>query len=374
MKYWRGYLTAAIFAVFTWGLREFARAHTALVDLIYPYVTRMAQNFLVDWNGSVEYCLWQVLLLVILALVIASIVLMIVFKWNPFQWFGWVCAVVTAVIFLNTVVYGLNEFAGPLSDDIRLEETDYTVTELEKAAAYFRDQANELADQVERDISGNVIFADFDTLADQAADGFEHLVYEESESVFAGSLVPVKKLGWPDQFTARGITGITVGLTGEAAVNPQTPGVMLPFAICREMARRMCIAIDRDASFGAYLACMANSDVQFRYSGALMGYRYCLKVLESLEESAGESRSARVMASENLNLQHDLRVCDEFFGDAKMKDEGTCDLLTSWHIQEIVLPALMVEEEAFDPMDKTQVDLSGLVNAEQENTDEEDTQ
>ena len=374
MKYWRGYLTAAIFGVFTWGLREFAKGHSALVDMIYPYVTRMVQNFLVDWNSTVDYCLWQVLLLMLLALVIASIVLMIVFKWNIIQWFGWVCAVGAVVVFLNTGIYGLNEFAGPLSDDIRLEETDYTVTELENAAAYYRDQANRLSEQVERDISGNVVFADLDTLKVQAADGFEVLVYEQSEPIFAGSLEPVKTLSWADRFTARGITGMTVGLTGEAAVNPQTPAVMQPFAICREMVRRMCIVIERDASFGAYLACMANSDLQFQYSGALMGYRYCLKALESLEESTGNARTARVSAEETPELQHDLQICDEFFGDAQQKDGDTCDLLTSWHIQEVVLPSLVVEEEVFDPMDKTQVDLSGLANAKQESTDEEDTQ
>ena len=134
MKYWRGYLTAAILVAITWALREFARTHTALVDMIYPYVTRMVQNFLVDWNSTVDYCLWQVLVLVILALVIASVVLMIVLKWNVIQWFGWVCTVVAAVWFLNTAAFGLNEFSGPLSEDIRLEEMDYTVTELEEAA------------------------------------------------------------------------------------------------------------------------------------------------------------------------------------------------------------------------------------------------
>ncbi len=369
MKYWRGYLTAAILAAATWGLREFAAAHTALVDMIYPYVTRMAQNFLVDWNSTVDYCIWQVLLLVILALVIASVVLMIVLKWNPIQWFGWVCAVAAAIIFLNTGIFGLNEFSGPLSEDVRLEETDYTITELEKAAVYYLEQANALADKVERSSSGEVVFADFDTLAKQAADGFETLVYEESEPVFAGSLEPVKKLGWAEHFTARGITGVTVGITGEAAVNPQTPAVMLPFAMCREMAHRMCIAIERDASFAAYLSCMANEDLQFQYSGALMGYRYCLKALEALDASTGSTHAAGVAQLENRNLDYDLALCDAFFGSKEMKDTQVCDLLTSWHIQEVVLPTLIVEEEAFDPFDKTQVDLSGIV--EQENSNEE---
>ena len=367
MKYWRGYLTAAILAAATWGLREFAAAHTALVDMIYPYVTRMAQNFLVDWNSTVDFCIWQVLLLVILTLVIASVVVMIVLKWNPIQWFGWVCAVAAAIVFLNTGIFGLNAFAGPLSEDVRLEETDYTITELEKAAVYYLEQANALADKVERSGSGEVVFADFDILAERAADGFEILVYEESEPVFAGSLKPVKKLGWAEHFTARGITGVTVGITGEAAVNPQTPAVMLPFAMCREMAHRMCIAIERDASFAAYLSCMANEDLQFQYSGALMGYRYCLKALEALDASAGSAHAAGVAQLENKNLDSDLALCDGFFGSKEMKDAQVCDLLTSWHIQEVVLPTLVVEEEVFDPFDKTQVDLSGIVEQEKPN-------
>ena len=38
------------------------------------------------------------------------------------------------------------------------------------------------------------------------------------------------------------------------------------------------------------------------------------------------------------------------------------DLLVAWHIQQIVLPDLTVEEDPFDPYDSTQVDLSGNVN------------
>ena len=38
------------------------------------------------------------------------------------------------------------------------------------------------------------------------------------------------------------------------------------------------------------------------------------------------------------------------------------DLLVSWHIQQIVLPSITVEEDPFDPYDPGQVDLSGNVN------------
>lgn len=358
MKYWRGYLVAAILAACTWALREFARAHSVLVDMIYPYVTRMAQSFLAEWSSGVDFCVWQMLLLAMIALVVASAVLMIIFKWNPIQWGGWVCAAVALVVFINAGVFGLNQFSGPLSEDMRLEETGYNIAELEDAAVYYRDQANALAGQVMRDSNGDVLYADFETLAGQAAKGFENLVYERSLSVFAGSMEPVKKLGWVGRFTAKGVTGVTVSLTGEAAVNPQVPSVILPFAMCREMARRASIAVDRDASFAAYFACLANEDVQFQYSGALMGYRYCLKALEELDQVTGDGAATRVASQANANVMHDIAVCNGFFGNRKTPDATTCDLLTSWHIQEIVLPTLLEEEQLFDPMDKTQVDLS----------------
>ncbi len=358
MKYWRGYLTAAILLACTWALREFAKAHVVLVDMIYPYVSRMSQVFLAGWSGGVSFCVWQMLLLLLLALVIASAVLMIICKWNPIRWGGWVCTVIAAVVFLNTGLYGLNQFSGPLSEDIRLQETDYTITELENAAIYYRDQANALADQVSRDSKGNVSLADFDTVANQAAKGFEALVYEQSLSVFAGPMEPVKKLGWAGRYTAQGVTGVTVGLTGEAAVNPQVPAVMLPFAMCREMARRASIVIERDASFGAFLACKTNTDVHFQYAGYLMGYRYCLKALETLDSVTDAGTAARVAAEESKRVTNDIALCNAFYGDGEMADGDVCDLFTSWYIQEIVLPSQVEEEALFDPMDKSQVDLS----------------
>lgn len=363
MKYWFGYLTAGILLACSWALRAFAKAHSVLVDMIYPYVSRMAQTFLAGWSSGANFCMWQTLLLVAVALTLGLAVLVIVFKWNPIRWLGWLCTAVAAVVLLNTCLYGLNDYSGPLSEDVRLEETDYTITELENATLYYLEQASELAAQVQRDAAGNVVFEEFDVLAVKAADGFDELVYGQSLSVFAGPTEPVKKLGWTGYYTARGITGVTVGLTGEAAVNPKTPGVLMPFAMCREMARRASITNLRDTGFAAYMACMSNKDVQFRYSGALMGYRYCLLALQSLDAVTDSGAAARVAALESAQLRQDLAVCNDFYGRNEQADVQACKLLTSWHIQEVVLPTLGEEEAGFNPMDKTQVDLSDHPNA-----------
>ena len=361
MKYWRGYLVAAILAACTWGFREFAQTHSKLVDMVYPYVTRMVQTFMANWSSGVEFCLWQAILLALVVVAVASIVLMIIFKWNPIQWFGWIVAVASLILLLHTGIFGMNEFAGPIAEDIRLSEIDYDDQQLEAAAAYYRDKANELSGQV----SGAA--ADLATLNKQAVSGFENLVYDQYYSVFAGSTLPVKELDMAEWFTGRGEMGYTVAITGEAALNPETPDFMKPFAVSREMCYRMCIASNRDKHFGAALACMANDNAAFRYAGYLMAYRYCLNALP-------QSMASTVNAQANSKVREDVDTWDAFVAPAEaltaeraekdgLKDTVNAEiaeLLTRWHYQEVVIPSITEPEVEFDPYDETQVDLTGL--------------
>ena len=148
MKYWRGYLTAFIFAAITWGLIQLGQNFSELVDMVYPYVIRTAQTMLAQWSGSVDFVVWQVLLLALLVIGLAGVALMIILKWNPFQCFGWVLAVASCIYMLHTLVFGLNYFAGPIHEDIRLEMVSYNVEELTEAAEYYQSKANALAGEV----------------------------------------------------------------------------------------------------------------------------------------------------------------------------------------------------------------------------------
>ena len=388
MKYLRGYLVAAIFGAIAWVLMQFGQRYTELVDMVYPYVIRTVQTFLAEWTGGVDFCVWQLLAVALGALILASVVLMVVLKWNPIQWAGWVLAVFAGIYMLHTMAWGLNYYAGDLADDLRMDVGQYNLEELTEAAEYYRDKANDLAEQVTRDSSGNVNFSEFDMLAEMAGEGFQTLVYDHSYPIFAGSTLPVKQLGWADMYSAMGITGVTFGLTGEAAVNPQIPPVSLPFTMCHEMAHRMCIAPERDANFAAFLACAFHEDVQFRYSGYFMAYRYCYNALSGVNTQSASAAAARVANGVSDLLQADLEEYNRFFSSRKdnfatnvadtandtyLKVSGdasgiasygqVCDLLVNWHIKTVVLPSLTIEEKVFDPYDESQVDLSGIVNA-----------
>lgn len=374
MKYWRGYLVAVAVLVCTVALTAFASSHWVLVDMIYPYVSRMIMEYLANRNAAISGCIGQTItVLGVLALIVA-IAYTVWRKRNPIAWIGWVLAAVMTLNLANVVVYGLNRYSGPLSDDIRIQAKEYSVSELEAATKYFQDKANELAGQVSRDGKGNVQFSDFKTLANQAGDGFRTLTYEEHISTFAGTTLPVKKLGFPLLNSLFGNAGVMIPLTGEAAVNPRVPDVGLPFVMCRMMAKRISIANDQDAAVAAFLACQANESLEFQYSGYLMAYRFCYQELETLPSGASRFRQ-----TESSKLRWDIDHYDNSFAarddmaySKSSNEEGApvrsnvADLLVNWHVQKIILPLHLEEDKMFDPMDETQVDLSGLPNVKTE--------
>ena len=387
MKYWTGYITAGIIGAITWALLQLAERFTALVDMVYPYVSRTLMGYLTDWSSGADFCLWQMAAIIFAVVVIASVVLMIIMKWNPIRWLGWVLAACSVVFFLNTVVFGLNYHAGSIADDIRMEVKEYSAAELMEAAEYYRDKANALAPKVERDVKGEVVFENFDTLAEKAGAGFDELVSGNKFAIFAGSTTPVKELGWADMYTSMGITGFTFGLTGEAAVNPNIPALCLPFTMCHEMAHRMSIANEGDANFAAFLACQANEDIQYRYSAYFMAYRYCYNALLS----SGGNEAAKVAAGACAELKNDMSSYSAFFSekrdekatkvadtvnDTYLKTSGdedgvasyanVTDLLYSWYYQQEILPTQIEEEEEFDPFDETQVDLTDTTEPQEE--------
>ena len=382
MKYWRGYIVAALCAALTLALMAFSESHGALVDMIYPYASRLIQTSLAEWTAGVDFCLWQLVVIVLGVVALASIVVMIALRWNFFQWLGWVLAVCSCLYMFHTGLYGLNSYAGPLSEDIRLEEASFTVTEMVDATRYYMEKADALATHVPRNPDGTPNYPAFEDLAAMASEGFHHLTHDQYYAVFSGSDLPVKKLGWADLYTSMGITGVTMPLTGEAAVNPQTPVVAQPFVMCHEMCHRTCIALERDANLGAYLACIAHSDPMYQYSGYFMAFRYCYNALMGVGTTAARAAANQIYSQIGDTMRQDLQYYNDFFNqnrneaaanlansanDAYIKASGdeagvasynqVSDLLISWYIQEIYLPAHQEEVIPFDPTDRDQVDL-----------------
>ena len=385
MKYWRGYLAAIIFAAIAWGFVSFAKAHPVLIDLVYPYLARIYTSSVTGWAAGTSACIWQVLILFGVVVMIASGVLMVMFRWNFVQWLGWVLAAVVGVNMITTVSSGLNAYASPLADDIRLTVSDYTVTELNEAALYFRDQANQLSINLPRNEDKTVAITSFEEVAAVGHLGFDVLTYEKANSVFACVTdAPVKKLSMPGLFAGKGESGITVAITGESAVNPRVPDAAIPFAICKELSARISIYSEADTNFAAFLACANHPDPLYQYSGYLMAYYYCREALMSIPTSTAQSYAEQVSKDIFDIVVVDLLSIYDFYGEAEVTANvqaqanitasdsevtlisfssysDVTDLLVSWHIQDIVLPNQPQDntEPEFDPYDKNEVFNNG---------------
>lgn len=357
MKYWRGYLAALIFFAISMAATWFALGHSTLVDMIYPYMTRLIVGTIADWSAGFAGCLWQTLLIVLVVLGVGGLVATILTKRSVIRYIGWVLAVVCFISMGNNLLFGLNQYASPVNEDVRLDMTDYTVAELSEATKYYRDKANALADTVERDSKGKLKLPEFEELAVLAAGGFKNLTYQHAISLFAGTTAPVKELGFA--FLYGGKTGQTVALTGEACVNPNVPNIAMPYAICREMSKRMTIVGEEDSKYAAFLASVANDSKIFKYSGYCIAYYYCYNTLAQVPTDTAQQSAKTLHTGALPNLKADMADFEKFFG--KFQDpegDSVADMLVSDYVQAYITPLHREEEITFDPLDKNQVDLN----------------
>ena len=317
MKKYLGFFVAGGAALLTCVITMLARRHRQLLDAFYPYVTRWLQNILAAISNLFPFTLWQALVIGLGLLLLGTLALVIWKKGSVIRWLGWMLALASIIWCAHTGIYGLNFYASALSQDIRLEQTPLQQTDLENALLFFRDKANALAAQLPRDKNGNLLLDDFDGLSQKAGDGYKNLT-QDGFAVFSGSVLPPKKLAWSSLYTAMGICGISIPLTGEACVNPRIPNMAQPFVMCHEMAHRMCIALEDDANFAAFLACEANEDLQFQYSAYYMAYRYCYNSLAKTDRAALK----QIHAGISDLFRRDLNVYDSFFAQEK-KDVAT---------------------------------------------------
>jgi hypothetical protein len=107
------------------------------------------------------------------------------------------------------------------------------------------------------------------------------------------------------------------------------------------------------------------------YFGASRSAVRSEKVKNALLEALPEAAANEIAAHANTQLRNDVQDWEEFVDrgitednahEMSLADEDVAKLLVSWHYQQIVLPSITEPEVDFDPMDESQVDLSGLPN------------
>ena len=300
------FLLAVLFAALTGLLILWARTAPEAFFSVYPTLSRSLLRLLSWLTGWFPFALWEILVLVLAFWLIFSLV-RTVKKREPFlKWVAGVLLTASVGVFLFVGIWGLNHYGPTVDEALELPVRKYTVEELTEATKYYAAEASRLAGLVPREENGEVDFADFSALAQQAGEGYD--VLESQYELFSGSHRRVKKLASWRMFSEFGTTGIFICLTGESCVNPDTYEVWIPFTMCHEIGHRQAVAAEDGANFCAYLACMASERVEFRYSGAFAAYVYCNNALYSADRDAASdiwwSLDERVRADSDAATAH----------------------------------------------------------------------
>lgn len=282
-----------------------AKFLTPFVFSFYPDLSRGAVKVIAAVTSVIPIALCELLLVFLLFWFVFTLVRAIK-RARMVRWLTGllllVCIVVTAFVGL----WGLNYYAPPMQERLGLPKDKYTAQELKEATIYYRDMANALAPQVERDGDGVMAEYDFDALAKQAGEGFETLA--ETYDCFDGSTVRVKKLLSSPLMGKIGMTGGFICLTGESCVSTTTHTASMPFTMCHEIGHRMAFAREDEANFAGFLACTASERPEFRYSGYYAAFRYCYNALYSADpQAAGEvwaGVSAGIAADWDASVEH----------------------------------------------------------------------
>ena len=275
-------IAAAVLLVLTAAVVLTAKYAPELFSLWYPGFSQGILGAIGSVTEEVPLPLWEIGVAVLAVLFVWLLVRS--FKKKRFwRWVSGLVLLASFLLFSFVTFWGAGHLLPTMSERI-VTLRDSTASELYEATAYYAACLDALAPEMTRGADGKVIMGRFEDLVDKAEDSFESLA--EHSPVIPEADFAVKELLVGDLFGYMGITGVFVPVTAESTVSPHTYPSSLPYTICHEMGHRVGACAEEDANFLAFLACVEQEDVRFRYSAAFNAFIYCYNALYEISPPA----------------------------------------------------------------------------------------
>ena len=180
--------------------------------------------------------------------------------------FGIACVVMTLNCFLLYHVSPINERYS-IGGNSREE---YGVSELTALRDYVVEQANMLADTLERDGKGELVYSG--DMKQEAKEQMHRL--EKDFPQLRGYYPDPKPLATSEFFSQQYIMGYYFPFSMEANYNAIMCEINMPATMCHELSHLKGIIREDEANFIGYLACVDSEDAFFRYSAYLSVITY----------------------------------------------------------------------------------------------------
>ena len=256
-----------------------ARSNSYFAEEIYAkHIYKWISQFISTLFGLVPFSVAEIIIITFPILCLGGIVLFIVKmirrKENRKQIFlkgilNLLC-LVSVILFLYTILAGINYYRATFSTYSNLEIKDSTEDELYALTKSLAIQANELREKTTgRDEDGvfQLSLSSYETakLADEA---FTSL--SEDFPILGGSYAAPKPVLLSKLMSSTEITGIFFPFTTEANVNVDIPDYNIPVTMMHELAHLRGFMREDEANFIAYLAGMKSENADLNYSSTML--------------------------------------------------------------------------------------------------------
>lgn len=139
-------------------------------------------------------------------------------------------------------------------------------------------RANSLRERVDESSKGIMVApGGYKSVFKRISKGYEKAAERYPE--LGGKYGPPKKVLLSNWMSYTGITGIYMPYTGEPNVNVNTTDMMIHNTTAHEMAHQRGFAREDEANYIAYVICTMHPDVDFQYSGVMLGLVYSMNAL-----------------------------------------------------------------------------------------------
>lgn len=197
--------------------------------------------------------------------------------------YGWIFTAVCVIMTLNCfILYHCSTFSEKYMPESG--ETEYGIEELTLLRNYVVTQANMLAQQVERDGDGRVIYTD--DMEKQAILSMQELGGQYDQ--LRGFYPKPKELKASGFLSQQYMQGYYFPFSMEANYNGVMYTTNKPVTMCHELAHLKGFIYEDEANLIGFLACINSGDPAFQYSGYLSVLNYIDK---DYYESIGKNRN-----------------------------------------------------------------------------------
>ena len=198
------------------------------------------------------------------------------------SWFSGVLLGAGFLIFLYVICCGINYRRTSFSEESGIIPIEYSAEELKEICVQLTEELNELSDQVLRNEKGIMVLSVDE--GEQAISAMRSLG-EEYESL-SGYYPRPKKLIVSELLSYQGLSGIYLPFTVEANYNGDMIPYNMPFTACHELSHLRGFMQEDEANFIAFLACIRDENIDFQYSGYMLGWTYCMNALYRMDDES----------------------------------------------------------------------------------------